>query len=441
MNIKTLCATLLLLIAGQIFLTGQDRTIISVPLQLTLQEEPTGKLVSLPESHPPKFVGIPKGLDTMLYWSFVSSWQQNQFDQYRKGNISEDEFRDRNIDPKYYTTENIDFKIWGLSGFRSGKKIIVMDTNHNFDFSDESILELDTTLSDEEKLADDYRLSPWLKTYLDYHEDGKTYRISITGRIDPFVKLIPSPGKLIEDLKFSFYSFEDYRGTVTLDKKKFNLRADRAASNGRAGDLLFSNYGLAANEQEDIFFPLQIGQKIFINGAHYEFSGFDLESNSLIIARLEIGEEEGLVGGRVGMQAPVYSGKIIGGTDSVQIGGVQGKYQFVHAWGTWCGPCLADHDELIRLYQNFHGENIEFIGLAVDRDLQTVSDYQQKKGIDWKNIFFVRREAFQSESVLVQQFYINAYPTYLIIDPEGTVMARGKLEALEVELRKIAGSE
>ncbi|PHN01208.1 TlpA family protein disulfide reductase [Flavilitoribacter nigricans] len=418
-------------------LDAQDTITISVPLTLTLQEESTGKIVSIAETDPPVLVGIPKGLDTLLYWSFVSSGSQNIYDQYKKGRISEEAFLEKKISPESYTDEEINFKIYGLSGFRNGKKIIVMDTNHNLDFSDERVLELDTTLTLEERLADDYRLCPWMNITLDYYENGKVHTISSTGRIDPFVMLMAARGTLEEDLKFSFYTFENYRGTLSLGDKKYNFLMDRGAASGFPDDLLFFNYGLYPDEQEDIFYPINFGQKIFINNTQLELTAFDRESNSVTFTQFPLPTDQMIFGGRVGMKAPSYTAKVVGKEDSIRVGGAKEHYQFLHAWGTWCGPCIGDHDELIRLYRNYHGDNLEFIGLAVDKDETTISAYTKKKGMEWDNIFFTRRDAFRNTSILTQQFYVNAYPTYMIIDPQGMVVARGKLDELEPLLLEI----
>ncbi len=42
-----------------------------------------------------------------------------------------------------------------------------------------------------------------------------------------------------------------------------------------------------------------------------------------------------------------------------------GKVLLVHIWGTWCGPCIPDMKQLMKLHNEFNSSGLEIIGLNI----------------------------------------------------------------------------
>lgn len=416
---------------------AQYDTTITVPLMVTFTHEPTARAHTLLEKYPPPLVGLPEHMDTVLFWSVYTNWKQNVYESYQKGEISKAEFQQRNIKPEEYTTRSLQHSIYACSGFRNGKKVIVLDTNHNGDLSDEQVIELDTNLTLEQRLGEDYLQTPMMNVEYDHVEAGTVHRMKATVRVDPFLYLMKPPSKLIADLKFSLLQFEEYKGTLQLGNQKFNILMKRKWPDGRPSEIRFINYGQLENERKDAFLPMEIGQKVFIEDTFYELTDFDPVNNQLIIKQISRETEDSVTGGRVGMTAPVFQGEAFGSEQVVSVGGQQEKYTFLHSWGTWCAPCKADHDELIRMYHRLDKTAIQFVGLAVDDNQKGVSAYISKKQMIWNNLFFTHKASQETDS-LIKGLYIRSYPTYLILDKEGIVVARGgsgELANMEAKLR------
>ena len=47
---------------------------------------------------------------------------------------------------------------------------------------------------------------------------------------------------------------------------------------------------------------------------------------------------------------------------------LRGKVVLVNYWATWCAPCRKDMPKLDALYRRYHEQNLEMIGISVDRD-------------------------------------------------------------------------
>jgi cytochrome c biogenesis protein CcmG, thiol:disulfide interchange protein DsbE len=47
---------------------------------------------------------------------------------------------------------------------------------------------------------------------------------------------------------------------------------------------------------------------------------------------------------------------------------LRGKVVLVNYWATWCAPCRKDMPKLDAFYRRYHDQNLEMIGISVDRD-------------------------------------------------------------------------
>lgn len=46
---------------------------------------------------------------------------------------------------------------------------------------------------------------------------------------------------------------------------------------------------------------------------------------------------------------------------------LKGKVVLVNYWATWCAPCKKDMPKLNAFYRRYHDQNLEMIGISVDR--------------------------------------------------------------------------
>jgi cytochrome c biogenesis protein CcmG, thiol:disulfide interchange protein DsbE len=47
---------------------------------------------------------------------------------------------------------------------------------------------------------------------------------------------------------------------------------------------------------------------------------------------------------------------------------LHGKVILVNYWATWCAPCRKDMPKLDALYRRYHDQDLEVIGISIDRD-------------------------------------------------------------------------
>ena len=117
---------------------------------------------------------------------------------------------------------------------------------------------------------------------------------------------------------------------------------------------------------------------------------------------------------RPGIKAPNFAVQTIEG-DSLKLSDFQGKFLFIDFWGSWCGPCRGEIPHLKKLHANMASDHFAIIGLARD-DLLTLRKFVEQENILYPNAI--------APDDLLKQYGITGYPTTLLIDPEGQIIAK-----------------
>ncbi|MCK0131636.1 TlpA family protein disulfide reductase [Flavobacteriaceae bacterium F08102] len=117
--------------------------------------------------------------------------------------------------------------------------------------------------------------------------------------------------------------------------------------------------------------------------------------------------------------APHFSYQDVNGK-TVSLTDLRGKYVYIDVWATWCGPCKAEIPFLKKVEKKFHGKDIHFVSLSVDKmkDKQKWSTYVKENNL--KGVQVMADKDFSSD--FVKKFNINAIPRFILIDPKGRIV-------------------
>lgn len=99
----------------------------------------------------------------------------------------------------------------------------------------------------------------------------------------------------------------------------------------------------------------------------------------------------------------------------------RGKTIFLNFWATWCPPCKAEMPHIEALYNEYGKNQEDVIILGV-----TFPEYGQETTIEGIKEFLAKEAytfptVFDEVQLLAYQYYINAFPTTFIINPEGNI--------------------
>ena len=95
----------------------------------------------------------------------------------------------------------------------------------------------------------------------------------------------------------------------------------------------------------------------------------------------------------------------------------KGKFVLLDFWASWCRPCRSMSSKLKKLYNEFHPQGLEFIGIAneVNTDIQW-KEAIEKDGIDsWAQIW---------DNNILPKYGVMSLPTLILIDPAGRIIQR-----------------
>jgi thiol-disulfide isomerase/thioredoxin len=110
------------------------------------------------------------------------------------------------------------------------------------------------------------------------------------------------------------------------------------------------------------------------------------------------------------------------------------KAILVDYWATWCGPCRAEHPNVQALYDKYHDQGFNVVGISGDNDLEPLQKYITEHDVPWVNLF----HDGEGEMPAMSSYGISAFPTMILIGPDFKVVslhARGpKLEQLLSEI-------
>lgn len=97
------------------------------------------------------------------------------------------------------------------------------------------------------------------------------------------------------------------------------------------------------------------------------------------------------------------------------------KLVLLDFWASWCGPCRQSMPSLVELYKAYKGKGLEIVGVSLDRDKDAWIKAIKEDGITWPQMSDLKY--WQSEGA--QVYAVNSIPHVILIDENGTIIARG----------------
>jgi thiol-disulfide isomerase/thioredoxin len=110
--------------------------------------------------------------------------------------------------------------------------------------------------------------------------------------------------------------------------------------------------------------------------------------------------------------------------DMVRSGDFKGKYLLLDFWTSWCEPCRANNPVLKNILDKYHHSKFELVSISLDDNADKWKAAINKDSMNWINISDLKA----ANSDVVIDYGINAYPTYILIDPKGNVILRTENE-------------
>ncbi len=100
---------------------------------------------------------------------------------------------------------------------------------------------------------------------------------------------------------------------------------------------------------------------------------------------------------------------------------LRGKYVYIDAWATWCGPCIREIPAMKEVEKKYHGKNIEFVSISIDEK----KDYEKwKKFVKDKEMGGIQLYADNAwNSDFMVAYGVKSIPRFILIGPDGKVIS------------------
>ncbi len=59
---------------------------------------------------------------------------------------------------------------------------------------------------------------------------------------------------------------------------------------------------------------------------------------------------------------------------------LKGTVLLVNFWATWCGPCVEEYPDLMRLHETFVDQGFSVVGISTDQSKSSVRKFVEKNG-------------------------------------------------------------
>ena len=139
----------------------------------------------------------------------------------------------------------------------------------------------------------------------------------------------------------------------------------------------------------------------------------------------------------VGSQMPDFTIQTPEGED-ISMKDFRGKYVLVDFWASWCGPCLREMPNVVKLYKECKGKDFEIFGVSLDNKKDAWVAAIKKNGMKWPQGSDLK--GWMAEPAKLCN--VSAIPFTVLLDPEGNVIAvnlRG--EQLIAKVKEVLGKK
>jgi RNA polymerase sigma factor (sigma-70 family) len=114
---------------------------------------------------------------------------------------------------------------------------------------------------------------------------------------------------------------------------------------------------------------------------------------------------------------------------------LRGKVVLVDCWATWCNPCMQKMPALKKLYEKYHGQGLEIVGVCFDQDGTKGKKAIERLGLGWAQVIVPAED--KARELWATATGIDSIPRLLLIDRGGVLRADctpGELESLITKL-------
>ena len=290
-----------------------------------------------------------------------------------------------------------------------GNFSVIIDANNNLDFSDDKIFSPMTSLP--------------VDSIIKKEQIMITYERFLNNKVmEVSTPIVISYVKEVDMLMCNYPGY----AVVKFKGEEFAICSDNFGNSDyeNIGIIMLNDslkQGKKANSRDFL------SEYIKIDGETYKNKGVDLEKNVLVLEKMKLSNDE-IYSTQVGFKAPLFTAENFITKNAISLEEYRGKYLYIDFWTLGCGPCIAEFPHLKELYDKMDKSQFEFLGIISGsrNEEDNIKKMMNKHFISWPHI------VSNKEINLTELYDVNRFPTTILLDKEGRVIAKD-LRSRELE--------
>lgn len=122
----------------------------------------------------------------------------------------------------------------------------------------------------------------------------------------------------------------------------------------------------------------------------------------------------------------------------IKLSDFRGKYVLIDFWASWCGPCMREMPNIVKLYKECKGKDFEILGVSLDSKKDAWLGAIKKNNMKWPQV----SDLEMWSTAPAKLCNVTAIPYTVLIDPQGKVVALGlRGEELIQKVKEVLGKK